>query len=123
MGACTFGGSHNRGFVVLGVGDLISYTAEEGVRYLGEGKLMLPDSFPGAERNKLCLASKVDAQPVWAADIPPSPFHAVCRVKAAFSDGEDGEIATRVHAGPALCGLGYPALQLPGTASAALLEL
>lgn len=40
-------------------GDLVSYTAEEGVRVLGEGKLLLSDSFPGNERNKYCLASKV----------------------------------------------------------------
>jgi glyceraldehyde-3-phosphate dehydrogenase (NADP+) len=39
--------------------DLLSYTAEEGVRRLGEGKLLLPDSFPGAARSKLCLESKV----------------------------------------------------------------
>ena len=40
-------------------GDLIGYTAEEGVRYLGEGKLLMSDSFPGQERSKLCLSSKV----------------------------------------------------------------
>ena len=40
-------------------GDLISYTAEEGVRILGEGKLLISDSFPGNERNKYCLSSKV----------------------------------------------------------------
>ena len=39
--------------------DLIDYTAEEGVRLLGEGKLLMSDSFPGNSRNKLCLASKV----------------------------------------------------------------
>ena len=39
--------------------DLIEYTAEEGVRLLGEGKLLMSDSFPGNSRNKLCLASKV----------------------------------------------------------------
>ena len=42
-------------------GDLIGYTAEEGVRYLGEGKLLMSDSFPGQERSKLCLSSKVRA--------------------------------------------------------------
>lgn len=44
---------------VIRSGDLIAYTAEEGVRYLGEGGLLLPDSFPGADRTKLCLVSKV----------------------------------------------------------------
>ena len=39
--------------------DLISYTAEEGVRRLGEGRMLLPDSFPGASRSKICLESKV----------------------------------------------------------------
>lgn len=39
--------------------DLIDYTAEEGVRYLGEGQLLNSDSFPGNARNKLCLVSKV----------------------------------------------------------------
>ena len=41
--------------------ELIDYTAEEGVRSLGEGKLLLPDSFAGTPRNKLCLTSKVGA--------------------------------------------------------------
>ncbi|RWW50918.1 hypothetical protein BHE74_00042781 [Ensete ventricosum] len=40
-------------------GDLVSYTAEEGVRILGEGKLLVSDSFPGNERSKYCLSSKV----------------------------------------------------------------
>ncbi|CAD7702106.1 unnamed protein product, partial [Ostreobium quekettii] len=39
--------------------DLIDYTAEEGVRYLGEGKLLASDSFRGNERNKLCLEARV----------------------------------------------------------------
>jgi hypothetical protein len=39
--------------------DLIDYTAEEAVRVLGEGKLLNSDSFPGHQRNKLCLVSKV----------------------------------------------------------------
>ena len=39
--------------------DLIDYTAEEGVRLLGEGKLLMSDSFPGNDRTKLCMASKV----------------------------------------------------------------
>lgn len=40
-------------------GDLISYCAEEGVRILGEGKFLLSDSFPGNDRTKYCLTSKV----------------------------------------------------------------
>ena len=39
--------------------DLIDYTAEEGVRVLGRGELLVSDSFPGNDRNKLCMASKV----------------------------------------------------------------
>jgi hypothetical protein len=39
--------------------DLLSYTAEEGVRFFGEGQLLASDSFPGQDRTKLCLASKV----------------------------------------------------------------
>jgi glyceraldehyde-3-phosphate dehydrogenase (NADP+) len=41
--------------------DLIDYTAEEGLRSLGEGQLLNSDSFPGQQRNKLCLVSKVGA--------------------------------------------------------------
>lgn len=44
---------------VIRSADLIDYTAEEGVRCLGEGKLLNSDSFPGHGRNKLCLVSKV----------------------------------------------------------------
>ncbi|KAG6534758.1 hypothetical protein ZIOFF_008661 [Zingiber officinale] len=44
---------------VVRSGDLVSYTAEEGVRILAEGKLLLSDSFPGNERSKYCLSSKV----------------------------------------------------------------
>lgn len=39
--------------------DLIDYTAEEGLRSLGQGELLNSDSFPGQTRNKLCLVSKV----------------------------------------------------------------
>ena len=49
-------------YVVIKVvrsGDLISYCAEEGVRILGEGKFLVSDSFPGNERTKYCLTSKV----------------------------------------------------------------
>ncbi|KAG2500942.1 hypothetical protein HYH03_000767 [Edaphochlamys debaryana] len=49
--------------------DLIDYTAEEGVRFLGEGQLLNPDSFPGHARNKMCLVSKVPLGVVLA--IPP----------------------------------------------------
>lgn len=41
--------------------DLISYTAEAGLRFFGEGQLLASDSFPGQDRTKLCLASKVRA--------------------------------------------------------------
>lgn len=44
---------------VVRSGDLVSYTAEEGVRILGEGKFLVSDSFPGNERTKYCLTSKV----------------------------------------------------------------
>ncbi|XP_061990458.1 NADP-dependent glyceraldehyde-3-phosphate dehydrogenase [Rosa rugosa] len=54
---------------VVRSGDLISYTAEEGVRILGEGKFLLSDSFPGNERTKYCLTSKIPLGVVLA--IPP----------------------------------------------------
>ncbi|WVZ92749.1 hypothetical protein U9M48_038792 [Paspalum notatum var. saurae] len=54
---------------VVRSGDLVSYTAEEGVRILGEGKLLVSDSFPGNERNKYCLSSKIPLGVVLA--IPP----------------------------------------------------
>jgi hypothetical protein len=44
---------------VIRSADLIDYTAEEGLRALGEGQLLTSDSFPGQARNKLCLVSKV----------------------------------------------------------------
>ncbi|CAI7878202.1 unnamed protein product, partial [Closterium sp. NIES-53] len=37
----------------------MSYCAEEGVRQLAEGKFLTGDSFPGNDRTKLCMASKV----------------------------------------------------------------
>lgn len=40
-------------------GDLLSYTAEEGIRILCEGKFLVSDPFPGNDRNKYCLSSKV----------------------------------------------------------------
>jgi len=39
--------------------DLMHYSAEEGVRLLAEGKLLTSDAFPGNERNKLCMVSKI----------------------------------------------------------------
>ncbi|KAJ8450429.1 hypothetical protein Cgig2_002114 [Carnegiea gigantea] len=44
---------------VVRSGDLVSYCAEEGVRILGEGKFLVSDSFPGNERTKYCLTSKI----------------------------------------------------------------
>nr|GMD27562.1 NADP-dependent glyceraldehyde-3-phosphate dehydrogenase [Ipomoea batatas] len=54
---------------VVRSGDLVSYTAEEGVRILGEGKFLVSDSFPGNERTKYCLTSKIPLGVVLA--IPP----------------------------------------------------
>ncbi|KAH0459136.1 hypothetical protein IEQ34_012127 [Dendrobium chrysotoxum] len=54
---------------VVRSGDLVSYTAEEGVRILGEGKFLVSDSFPGNERSKYCLTSKIPLGVVLA--IPP----------------------------------------------------
>ncbi|EIE25996.1 NADP-dependent glyceraldehyde-3-phosphate dehydrogenase [Coccomyxa subellipsoidea C-169] len=54
---------------VIRSGDLISYTAEEGVRWLGEGQMLMSDSFPGQDRSKICLASKVPLGVVLA--VPP----------------------------------------------------
>lgn len=44
---------------VLRSADFGDYAAEEGMRFLGEGKLLNSDSFPGQERNKLCMESRV----------------------------------------------------------------
>ncbi|GAB4854681.1 hypothetical protein Ancab_023263 [Ancistrocladus abbreviatus] len=54
---------------VVRSGDLVSYCAEEGVRILGEGKFLVSDSFPGNERTKYCLVSKIPLGVVLA--IPP----------------------------------------------------
>ena len=54
---------------VIRSADLLDYTAEEGMRVLGQGKLLNSDSFPGNGRNKLCLVSKVPLGVVLA--IPP----------------------------------------------------
>ncbi|EEF31608.1 NADP-dependent glyceraldehyde-3-phosphate dehydrogenase, putative [Ricinus communis] len=40
--------------------DLISYTAEEGVRILGEGKFLVSHSFPGNERTRYWFTSKYE---------------------------------------------------------------
>lgn len=50
---------------VVRSGDLVSYCAEEGVRILGEGKFLVSDSFPGNERTKYCLTSKVYFQHIF----------------------------------------------------------
>jgi glyceraldehyde-3-phosphate dehydrogenase (NADP+) len=44
---------------VLRSADLIDYAAEEGVRALGVGALLNADSYPGSNRDKLCMVSKV----------------------------------------------------------------
>ena len=44
---------------VVRSGDLISYTGEEGMRRLGEGKMLMSDAYPGQDRSKLCLSQKV----------------------------------------------------------------
>ncbi|KAG6430820.1 hypothetical protein SASPL_108893 [Salvia splendens] len=54
---------------VVRSGDLISYCAEEGVRLLGQGTFLVSDSFPGNERTKYCLTSKIPLGVVLA--IPP----------------------------------------------------
>lgn len=54
---------------VIRSADLLSYTAEEGVRFFGEGKLLTSDSFPGQERSKLALTARVPLGVVLA--IPP----------------------------------------------------
>lgn len=44
---------------VLRSADLGDYAAEEGMRFLGEGKMLQADSFPGQQRNKFCLETRV----------------------------------------------------------------
>jgi hypothetical protein len=44
---------------VVRSGDLVAYAAEEGIRILAEGKFLVSDPFPGNDRNKYCLSSKV----------------------------------------------------------------
>ena len=44
---------------VIRSADLISYTAEEGIRRLGEGRAMLADSFTGAARTKMSIETRV----------------------------------------------------------------
>ncbi|PIA45784.1 hypothetical protein AQUCO_01600195v1 [Aquilegia coerulea] len=54
---------------VVRSGDLVSYCAEEGVRVLAEGSFLTSDSFPGNERSKFCMVSKIPLGVVLA--IPP----------------------------------------------------
>ena len=49
--------------------DLIDYCAEEGLRLLNQGQTFAPDSFPGEDRNKLCMSNRVPLGVVLA--IPP----------------------------------------------------
>lgn len=49
--------------------DLLSYTAEEGVRFFGEGKVLTSDSFPGQDRTKIAMTARVPLGTVLA--IPP----------------------------------------------------
>jgi glyceraldehyde-3-phosphate dehydrogenase (NADP+) len=48
---------------VIRSAEILEYTAEEGVRLLGEGQLLNSDSFSGQARNKLCLSVKVGKSP------------------------------------------------------------
>ncbi|KAK9785957.1 hypothetical protein WJX73_004652 [Symbiochloris irregularis] len=57
---------------VVRSGDLIGYTAEQGVRSLGEGKLLVSDSFPGQDRSKLCFVSKLSHGPCLLSKIAPA---------------------------------------------------
>ncbi|KAK4265359.1 hypothetical protein QN277_026421 [Acacia crassicarpa] len=54
---------------VVRSGDLVSYCVEEGVRILGVGKFLESDSFPGNERTKYRLTSKIPLGVILA--IPP----------------------------------------------------
>ncbi|KAF7139005.1 hypothetical protein RHSIM_Rhsim07G0164200 [Rhododendron simsii] len=78
-------------------GDLVSYCAEEGVRILGEGKFLVSDSFPGNERTKYCLTSKIPLGVVLA--IPPFNYP----VNLAVS-----KIAPALIAGNSLCSSPHP---------------
>eukprot|EP00890_Picochlorum_soloecismus_P003022 jgi/Picsp_1/3720/NSC_06556-R1_nadp-dependent glyceraldehyde-3-phosphate dehydrogenase len=49
--------------------DLLSYTAEEGARFFGEGRVLTSDSFPGQDRTKLAMTARVPLGVVLA--IPP----------------------------------------------------
>ncbi|KOM48743.1 NADP-dependent glyceraldehyde-3-phosphate dehydrogenase-like [Vigna umbellata] len=73
---------------VVRSGDLISYCAEEGVRILGEGKFLVSDSFPGNDRTKYCLSSKIPLGVVLA--IPPFNYPvnlAVSKIAPALISG------------------------------------
>ena len=67
---------------VVRSGDFLSYTAEEGVRFLGEGNLLASDSFPGQDRTKLALVQKV-----WAAAGYPSWLLETSSVLHSFCSG------------------------------------
>lgn len=54
---------------VIRSADLLSYTAEEGVRFFGEGKVLASDSFRGQDRTKLAMTARVPLGVVLA--IPP----------------------------------------------------
>ena len=54
---------------VMRSADLVDYCAEEGLRILNQGQMFAPDSFPGENRNKVCLSSRVPLGVVLA--IPP----------------------------------------------------
>ena len=60
-------------------GDLISYTAEEGIRILAEGKFLVSDPFPGNDRNKYCLSSKVLQNTSCLSQFKPENVHLVTR--------------------------------------------
>lgn len=62
-------GSNDAMAEVIRSADLLSYTAEEAVRFFGEGKLLTSDSFPGQDRTKICMASRVPLGVILA--IPP----------------------------------------------------
>ena len=54
---------------VIRSADLLSYTAEQGSRFFGEGQVLSSDSFPGQDRTKLALTARVPLGVVLA--IPP----------------------------------------------------
>ena len=80
--------------------------AEEGVRYFGEGQMLASDSFPGQDRTKLCLASKVPLGVVLA--IPPFNYPvnlAVRCVRGGAGCVVCSAVCVAVCAGCAGCGM------------------